>query len=150
MRVYTPKLVWAPHPNRDTQRAVERVIDEWKGTPYQSGQRLKGLAADCVGSVCGILDELDGRDRAGYPELPHDAAFHNRREAMKGMAVIVRRYRPVESINPNRFEEPTLAYPGNIVVLGQGAGGPGHVAIVGARENELWHATQAPGFHQQG
>ena len=47
---------WNPHPDASVQAAIERVLRSWEDTPYESGQRMRGLGADCIGSVFGAID----------------------------------------------------------------------------------------------
>ena len=56
----------------------------------------------------------------------------------------------VDAIRQAGADGMTTVEPGDIVVTGAVGGGPGHVAIVGARRNTLWHAVSGPGFHQTG
>lgn len=144
VRIVAPNLVWHPHPSEDSQRALRAALAAWEGTPYQSGQRFRGRGADCVGAVFGVIDDLDGLARAQAPGLPTDASLHNTAAAVIAVRELVRRYSPCRKV------EGLDVRPGHILVTGQGAGGPGHVAIVGARRNEIWQATPGAGFHQGG
>lgn len=125
------------------------VLRSWAGTPYSSGQRLRGRAADCIGAVFGAIDELDGRPRAQDPGLPQDTAMHHRESAVVAMREIMRRYAPLRKLQ-SVDGAPIVVQPGDLVVTGLSNGGPGHIEIVGSRKNELWHATAGPGFHQGG
>jgi len=131
------------------QRRLGEVLESWKGTPYISGQRLRGVGADCIGSVFGAIDELDGRPRAQDPSLPADTALHNPRAAYKAVAAIRRIYAPAERL---RCPHGRLSVqPGDLLVVGTSKGGPGHLMIVGARKNTVWHASNsASGFCQTG
>lgn len=149
VRIWSPEMVWQPHPDLAVQSAIERVLEDWRGTPYESGQRFKGRAGDCIGSLFGAVDELDGRARAEFPGLPHDAAMHDRRSAIAAVRELVRRYSPCEKVEPDAHGV-HFVEPGDIVVTGHPGGGPGHVEMVGARRNELWHAMPVSGFHQGG
>lgn len=150
IRIVAPDMVWCPlQESRQVARALERALERWRYTPYESGQRFRGLGADCIGAVFGVVDEVDGRPRAAYPGLPHDAAMHSRSTAVAAMRELVRRYSPCVKVAPGPSGQ-TLVEPGDIVVTGMPGGGPGHVEMVGCRRNELWHALPEPGFHQGG
>lgn len=144
IRIVRPRLTWTPHPNPKIAANLERVLREWEDTPYESGQRLKGLAADCIGGVFGVVDELDGRPRAQHAGMPNDTAMHNRATAIAAMRELVRRYQPAIKVEGREVQ------PGDIVVTGMIGGGPGHVEMVGPRKNELWHCVPSSGFHQGG
>jgi len=149
VRIWSPNMVWHPHADPAIQSALERALDAWDKTPYESGQRFRGRAADCIGALFGVIDDMDGRARAEYPGMPHDAAMHDRAGAIAAVRELVRRYSPCEKVEPD--EDGALhVEPGDIVVTGHPGGGPGHVEIVGARKNELWHALPVSGFHQGG
>lgn len=148
MKVWTPPLVWEPHPLPNVQPALERALESWRGTPYESGQRFRGRGADCLGSVCGVLDQMDGRARAAFPQFPHDTAFHSRETAIAALRTLLRLYAPLEKVEP-AADELIHSWPGDLVITGFPNGGPGHVEIVGAHRNELWHADRNP-FHQGG
>lgn len=148
--IYTPNIEWEPIRSADgpaIMRALDTTLQRWRSTPYESGQRFCGRAADCIGSVFGVVDDLDGRGRARHAGMPHDTAMHQRGTAIAAMRELVRRYSPCQRL---RGEGKLHVQPGDIVVTGEPGGGPGHVEIVGARKNELWHAMPASGFHQGG
>ena len=149
-RIYRPRLVW----NRGeigayALDALDRALAAWDGTPYESGQSFIQRAADCTGAVFGVIDQIDGRHRMQPAGFPHDGSLHDRAGAIRSVREIVRRYSPCHKVeaDENGFFQ---VEPGDIVVTGMPGGGPGHVEIVGARKNELWHAQPAPGFHQGG
>lgn len=146
IRIVAPEMTWTPA--SFDARALERALERWRGTPYESGQRMRGLGADCIGSVFGVVDDVDGRPRAEYPGLPVDAAMHSRATAVAAMRELVRRYAPCAKVVPTG--RVTRVEPGDIVVTGMPGGGPGHVEMVGCRRNELWHAIPGSGFHQGG
>lgn len=154
IRIYRPRLVWNPigaygGNGAEALLALDDTLRAWDRTPYQSGQRFKGRACDCIGGVFGVIDEIDGRPRATYPGMPADAAMHDRPGAIAAVRELVTRYMPnhkLEADEQGFFQ----VEPGDIVVTGTPGGGPGHVEIVGARKNELWHAQPTPGFHQGG
>lgn len=151
LRVYAPSMVWDPIRAADgpaIMLSLERALEEWRGTPYESGQRFKQRGADCIGGVFGVVDEMDGRPRATFPGMPRDTAMHDRATAIGAVRELVRRYSPCVKVVEQ--DGVFLVEPGDIVVTGMPGGGPGHVEIVGARKNELWHALPSSGFHQGG
>lgn len=145
MKVYTP-FQWrhiqderlSPEDVERIESRIDGILMGWKDTKYQPGQQCKGVAADCVGFVCGVLDELMGREQTPREILPQDAAFHARASAEAGMRAIARLYSPMEF---RHASEMWTLEPGDIVVTGCEGGGPGHAMFVGAKPNELWHAT---------
>jgi hypothetical protein len=150
VRTYKPRLTWSEGGlSPEVLINLDRVLRSWARTPYSSGQRLKGRGADCIGSVFGVIDELDGRLRAQDPGLPQDTAMHHRDTAVVAMKEILRRYAPLRKLGA-MGRAPLVVEPGDLLVTGLSNGGPGHLEMVGARKNELWHATAGPGFHQGG
>lgn len=148
-RVHSPHLVWGPGSVENCNlQALDAALRAWEGTPYESGQSYIQRAADCTGSVFGIIDSLDGRKRMEPAGFPHDGSLHDRAGAIRSVREIVRRYSPCYKVEA--VEGLFHVEPGDIVVTGLPGGGPGHVEIVGARKNELWHAQPSPGFHQGG
>jgi len=149
-RIYAPRLVWTRGKIGDVALdALDRCLYAWHGTPYESGQSFIQRGADCTGAVFGVIDTIDGRARMQPAGFPHDGSLHDRAGAIRTVREIVRRYSPCHKLEA---AEDRMFYvePGDIVVTGMPGGGPGHVEIVGARPNELWHAQPAPGFHQGG
>jgi hypothetical protein len=147
-RIYKPRLVWNEG-DINVAIALGAEINRWAGTPYESGQSFPQRGADCTGSIFGIVDALDGRARMQPAGFPNDGSLHDRAGAVRSVREIVNRYSPcrkLESDDDGYFQ----VEPGDIVVTGMPGGGPGHVEIVGANKNELWHAQPAPGFHQGG
>ena len=149
-RIYAPSLEWTLGDLSGMARAnLGTVLEAWRGTPYESGQRFIQRGADCIGGVFGVVDDVDGRQRAQFPGMPQDASMHSPATARAAVRELVRRYAPctkVESDSEHIFH----VEPGDIVVTGSPGGGPGHVEMVGSRCNELWHALPASGFHQGG
>ncbi len=144
--IYNPQIVWEPGDER-VAAALDAELRAWDRTPYESGQRFKGRGADCIGGVFGVIDALDGRERAQFPGMPHDASLHDRAGAVRAMRELVRRYQPCHRLATRNG---MCVQPGDIVGVGPPGGGPGHVLIVGARRNELWQALPLSGFHQSG
>ena len=153
-RIYSPRLVWNPMGDYggngpEAAAALDAALRAWDGTPYESGQRFIQRACDCIGGVFGVVDMIDGRERAQFPGMPRDASMHDRAGAIAAVRELVSRYMPCSKLKADErgfFQ----VEPGDIVVTGMPGGGPGHVEIVGARKNELWHAQPSPGFHQGG
>ena len=97
-------------------------------------QACRGAGVDCVRFGACVLDELYGDGMAGasiMPEIPQDAAWHNRRAVMRVVRLFQRIY-PVTKVVDDVVE------PGDVVIVGPRAGGPAHVLIAGVRQ--LWHA----------
>jgi hypothetical protein len=130
--------------------ALERAIALWERTPYESGQRFAKRGADCLGAVFGVVDEMDGRSRARFPEFPHDIAMHQPETARSAVRTLLRVYVPCEKIEQDPFTRHFHVEPGDVLVTGERGGGPGHVMLVGPRKNTLWHAIPHIGFHQGG
>lgn len=131
------------------QRRLGEVLETWRRTPYASGQRLRGVAADCIGGVFGSIDDMDGRQRAQDPSLPSDTALHSPKSAYKAVAAIRRIYAPAKRLRP--VDGKIRVQPGDLLVVGTSLGGPGHLMIVGAKRNTIWHASNsAEGFCQTG
>lgn len=150
-RIYAPDMVWQPMSCARHEQAtanLERALSRWERTPYESGQRFCQRGADCLGGVFGVIDDVDGRQRAQFPGMPADTALHNRRTAVRAVRELIRRYSPGRKLE--RSGGAFVVEPGDIVVTGAPGGGPGHVELVGPRRNQLWHALPASGFHQTG
>jgi len=150
VRVYRPRLVWTLGDlTLNARKALGEALREWEGTPYESGQRFIQRGCDCIGGIFGVVDMIDGRERAAFPGMPYDASMHDRAGAIAAVRELVRRYSPCHKVEAND-ERMFEVEPGDIVTTGEPGGGPGHVEIVGTRPNELWHALPGAGFHQGG
>ena len=125
-------------------RRIEAALEAWRGTRYGSGQRLRGVAADCIGAALGVIDDVDGRPRAQDPSVPADTSLHDPASARRAVVALRRLYMPCERVRDG------LLQPLDVVVFGPSGGGPGHVMLVGPRRNTLWHCTREAGFHQSG
>lgn len=152
-RVFAPQMTWMPldAPSGCRVKVYHRLdvaLARWAGTPYESGQRFRQRGADCIGAVFGVIDELDGRDRAAYPNMPHDTSMHDRAGAVAAMRELARRYAPIHILSPED-DGSYLVEPGDLVVTGPMGGGPGHVELVGDK-NQLWHCLPCVGFHCSG
>jgi cell wall-associated NlpC family hydrolase len=126
------------------QERLQQVLDSWRGTKYANGQGLKGVRADCVGFVGGVLDELHGYDVENLPPLERhapDLAWHDPVEAARISVRISRRW-PHCVLHPNLW----FPQPGDVPLLAVNAERiGGHVAIMGARPNEVWHCADGSG-----
>jgi len=109
------------------------LLRSWDGTPYMAGQQVQQVGVDCVRFVSAVLDALLGRQRTGMPDLPQDTAMHNRTKAIAAMRAIIRLYPEAKVVRNPRFIEP-----GDVLVVGEATGGPGHAIIVGPEPNTLW------------
>lgn len=152
IRYRIPEWTWrpmqltqvAPSQANAIEDRLLRVLESWRGTRYMSGQQCKGVKADCIGFVFGVVDEMYGRPSPDRTVLPADTAMHSREKAIGCMKTLRRLYMPNVPIN-QRFLEP-----GDIVVTGHSQGGPGHVMIVGPGRNTLWHCNEGIGVAQTG
>lgn len=130
-----PRLAkWEPLADPVAQGALERVLQSWAGTKYGLGQQCKGVATDCVRFVCGVLDELSGKQTPIHT-LPPDTCFHAPELAIAGTHRIKSLYEPVEEISDGCVQ------PGDVVVTGPKEAGPSHAMIVGSRKNTVWHCA---------
>lgn len=152
MRAFSLNLTWAPLPEelRQLEGRMLRVLKSWENTKYRSGQRLRGVYADCLGFGCSAVDDMDGRPRAQDPQLPPDTALHDPEKAREAILFIRRLYDPIEELTRSAEKLPIDAQPFDILIVGTGAGGPGHMMIVGPEPNTLWHCTQGAGVHWTG
>jgi hypothetical protein len=63
------------------QRAeVVRVAREWKDTPFQHSQRIKGIAADCETFICGVYEEAGVFVARDIPFIPAQWFLHTKEE----------------------------------------------------------------------
>ena len=147
-RVRTLAPTWAPlgigdADVRRTLLEMENVLLAWLGTEYGSGQRCRGVAADCIGFACGALDDVDGRSRAKDPRVPADVCLHDPERARAAIRDLLEVYEPWEPVRD-------LLQPFDLIVAGPAGGGPGHALLVGPRRNTLWQCSQARGVHWSG
>jgi hypothetical protein len=97
------------------------------------------VGGDCIGAIFGVIDDVDGRSRASNPRLPADASLHSPKSAYKAVAAIRRIYAPAKRL---RWEGGSiLVQPGDLLIVGTTAGGPGHLMMVGVEKNTIWHAA---------
>ena len=123
---------------------MQVVLESWEGTKYGSGQRCRGVLADCVGAVFGCIDDVDGRPRAQAPTMPPDSALHDPDTSAAALAALRALYEPVEVLSGSDVQ------PFDILVVGPAFGGPSHAILVGPQKNTLWHCTPSSGFHRAG
>lgn len=143
--------VWEPMPIElaSAQDRLGRALGAWSGTPYLSGQRLCQIGCDCIGGVFGVIDAVDGRQRAQNPSLPADAALHSPRTAYRAVVAIRRIYEPASRLR--RVDGRLHVQPGDLLIVGASGGGPGHLMIVGVKKNTVWHAAgRGARFEQAG
>jgi len=142
--------VWTPlniSENSDPQNVLnqmEEILERWNGTPYGSGQRLCGVAADCIGFGTGAIDDIDGRPRAQDPSIPPDTALHDPKRSAAAVLALVRAYEPAVQVTNSKLQ------PFDLIVVGPNEGGPGHAMLVGPQRNTLWHCTKGVGVHKAG
>ena len=151
MRTYPLRMDWEPLPANlgNAQERLGSALETWKGTPYLSGQRRRGIGGDCIGDIFGVIDDTDGRPRAQNPKLPADTSLHDRKSAYRAVVAIRRLYAPAERVR--RVEGKLIVQPGDLLVVGTSDGGPGHLMMVGVRKNTVWHATRSnAGFDMTG
>lgn len=123
---------------------IERALESWRETRYGSGQRCRGILADCLGFAFGVIDDVDGRPRAQCSSFPPDVSFHDPRLARRSLALLRRLYEPCQRLRDG------LLQPMDVVVVGPSGGGPGHVMLVGYRRNTLWHCARESGVCESG
>lgn len=137
-------LVWRDVESRVLWANITAEYLRWMGTKYMSGQSLRGKYADCIGFVCRWLCDIRRIPAAEIPRIPSDTCFHSPETARAALHDLLRIYAPVEKVEDGWVE------PGDIVITGPPGGGPGHVMLVGARENTLWHCNRSVGVCQVG
>ena len=116
-------------------RRLEQVLVSWEGTKYSPGQQVKGSGVDCIRFGCAVLDELYRRPLTELPIRAADASMHDRDGAFSVMRQIIRRYPDHITVRDGSVE------PGDILVVGPRAGGPGHMMIVGHQTGTVWQAS---------
>lgn len=137
---------WEPLPSEldGVQDIMLATLEAWRDTPYRSGASMRGVEADCIGALFGVIDDMDGRQRRQDSSMPHDTALHNTEAAIESVKALRRIYAPAERLNHWLYQ------PGDLLVVGTTAGGPGHLMMVGPKKNTLWHCTSAAKFNQTG
>ncbi len=133
-------LSWKPLDFEGSDIVTERISDicqEWEHTPYMSGQQVKGVGADCMRFVCGVMDELYGQKHE-IPRQIQDQSLHDPKGAAEVLKMIQGYYLDLRTLEVgDRCVEP-----GDVIITGHGCGGPGHAIIVGARKNTVWQALK--------
>lgn len=122
-------------------RRIDEVLRSWNGTPYMSGQQLKGEAVDCVHFGAAVADELYGWHNDLPDNIALDACSHDAEESWRQVRKLLAVY---PQLGPVRPREDGLydVEPGDLVVVGPASGGPGHLMVVGARPNTMWEADK--------
>jgi len=139
-------LIWTPYSDENAEEVtgrLETILKSWKGTPYSRGQRCKGMGVDCVRFICSVLDELEGLEPRPPRSLPADESLKYPKSARASIKRLLAPFRPYYTITDKRVE------PGDVLVTGPIAGGPGHVIIVGPRKGTVWQAVR-PRVHITG
>ena len=72
--------------------------------------------------------------RAAIPNIPQDAAWHDKRSVTRAARVMMSLYAPW--VKDREF----TVEPGDIVIISPAGGGPGHILVAGALPNTLYHA----------
>jgi hypothetical protein len=123
------------------QTRIESVLKSWYRTPYQSGQRARGIGVDCREFVVAVLDELYRRPSPTLIErLSPDSGVHGDKVARRAVAEMLRSF-------PSHVYRPGFTLePGDILVtLGhydlRAPDRLRHAMIVGTRPFVLWHAS---------
>ena len=144
-REWSPPSLGRPVDTAALVNRMDRVLSLWAGTPYGSGQRCRGAAADCIGFVFGAIDDVDGRPRAQAPSMPPDSALHDPDASAAALAALRALYEPVEPVPSGAPVEPF-----DILVVGPRLAGPSHAMLVGTSAGHLWHCTPHAGVHRGG
>lgn len=127
-----------------TQLRYAQILREWEGTKYKSGSSLKGESADCIGYTFGIIDELYRRQGLRIDRLPPDTSLHDPATALAALRVLRRIYQPCTEVTNGVVE------PADVIITKAPKGGPGHVMLVGARRNTIWHCNVGVGVVMSG
>lgn len=130
-------VVWqeAPDLHPGTLSLYERILEEWKGTPYMPGVCGKQQGVDCARWCCAVLAEMEGL-RVSIRAMPQDTAFHNPAESFQAVRQMMELFWPVDNVTDSR-----IIRPGYMVVEGPIDGGEAHALLVGPLPNLLWHST---------
>lgn len=137
-------MIWIK-PTFDTEKLMT-VLLSWRGTKYMRGQKCKGVGADCVRFIAGVMDDLYGYKYDEGLRMPYDTALHNHKGAMAVMRFFAERYNPEEL---NKVDSEYYVEPGDVIVT-KVAENPGHVYIVGPQENTVWNSSEGIGVCMTG
>lgn len=143
-------LTWEPLNIGDTEGSIRswkrlhRILKSWENTGYAAGQGHRGVGTDCVRSVVLILGEWCRHETPDIATLPPDASLHCRVSAIESMRAIIRSLPSSQRVLSRRTQ------PGDVLIVGPAAGGPGHAIIVGPEKNTLWQTSSSSGFNRCG
>ncbi|MBW1998629.1 MAG: C40 family peptidase [Deltaproteobacteria bacterium] len=70
--------------SEENVRRLKETLKSWEGTPWRHRTAVKGLGADCIHFVLGVLGEMGILDlsRIPVPDYPPDWHLHNTREML--------------------------------------------------------------------
>lgn len=122
---------------------LETSLKSWRGTPYATGQQVRGKqgAVDCVRFGAAVLDDLYGFRRELPRNIALDACVHAPDEAVAQVSKLLRIYHELDVVHPGEDGLFTVE-PADMVIVGPAGGGPGHLMVVGYRPNTLWEAIR--------
>jgi len=147
MKYETLDLIWKPigKGRRAQLLTLElyKILKSWEKTPYMEGQCAKGSGVDCIRFISSVLSVLTSSSLP-LETLPSDASLHNRETTQKALKVLR------NTFPPNKLHKRKTVQPGDVLVTGPPAGGPGHAMIVGTEPYTLWHTTQRTGVCKTG
>jgi cell wall-associated NlpC family hydrolase len=123
--------------NQQAAARLQRILNEWEGTPHMDGQQCKGRGVDCVRFVAAVLDEMSGT-KTPLEHLPRDASFHDKAKCIGAF----KRFLTLFEASHVPEEEPKQ--PGDVFITGPESGGPGHAIILGT-DGQLWQALDRVG-----
>lgn len=114
-----------------TRADIIRAARAWIGTPYHHQASVRGVGADCLGLVRGILRELAGAEPAAPPAYSRDWAEASGDEAMlRGARLHLREIAPAEQ------------RPGDVLVFRLRAGLVAKHAAILATPQTMVHAVE--------
>lgn len=71
--------------DKENQKRLKIVMDEWLGTPFRHRTCVKGLGADCIHFVGGVFNEMKIFDfdlLGSIPDYPPDWHLHNTQQLL--------------------------------------------------------------------
>jgi cell wall-associated NlpC family hydrolase len=127
---------------------IDRLRGElyaWRGTPYVIGSQEAHVGVDCRLFVLAVYDSLYGVTDPVPPALLDPDVFTDAGASIAAYRAMISRY--------DCTRIPALidyVQPGDCVIFAGGTDTSrvGHVAIVGLRHGELWHAQPGVGVSQ--